>query len=127
MTRRKDIIFRIAAVEREFRAAALAVSALQERVRRDPGTIGTVAVTPADVRNCAANLEATYLVRMFAVFEEALRDVWASAFARRTRPKTVDLLDGCAAHQHVADRDRVTHTGCASTGTICYTARRRNP
>ena len=100
---RKDVIARIGEVERQHRAAALALARLDDEARRDPTVLGGATIDPADVRACRAGLEATYLARLFAVFESQLRDVWESAFARATHPKMTDLLDGCAARQNVPD------------------------
>jgi hypothetical protein len=46
---------------------------------------------------CLRNLERTYFVRLFALFEESLRDVWEKSFGKTTSPKCVHLLKGCAA------------------------------
>jgi len=40
-------------------------------------------LTPSHLRGCAARLELTYLLRLFAEFEAVLRDYWASV---RPRP-----------------------------------------
>jgi hypothetical protein len=66
-------------------------------------------------------------VRLFAVFEEGLRDIWVTAFGKTTNPKTFDLLQGCGARQHVkhddianahlvrAYRNRIVHGGDADS------------
>jgi len=45
------------------------------RASVDPTLLDAAKVIHTHLRACRNNLEVTYLVRMFAVFEEALRDV----------------------------------------------------
>jgi hypothetical protein len=104
---RKQVLESMAGVEREYRVAARGVDRLLQQSQSDPTVLGDAAVMPADVRRCLDNLENTYLVRLFAVFEESLREVWAAAFAKTTYPKTKQLLDGCAARQHVRHDDLI--------------------
>ena len=107
---RKDVIQRLGAVEGEWRAATVAVSRLRHHSQNDPGVLVAATVTPADVRACLANLEPTYLVRMFAVFEESLRDIWRIVYGRKTRPETYSLIQRCAARQHIpADEIDAVH------------------
>ena len=94
----------MAGVEREYRVAARGVERLQQQSRADPSALDP-SVAPIDVRRCLENLENTYLMRLFAVFEESLREVWAVGFSKTTYPKTQHLLDGCAARQHVRHDD----------------------
>jgi hypothetical protein len=54
-----------------------------------------------NARDWARNLEATYLVRLFAVFEQALRDYWSKSLKRTTHPKTEDLINSIAARRRV--------------------------
>jgi hypothetical protein len=65
---RKDVILKLGDVEREFRAAALAVAQLLQRSLDDPTLLRSASVVNADVRACRDNSEMTYLVRMLAVF-----------------------------------------------------------
>jgi hypothetical protein len=98
---RKEILLRMAAIEQEWRAATLAVAELARRALDDPTSLRAATVTHADVRACLANLQPTYLVRMFASFEEALREVWRRVYARTTRPETYVLIQRCAVRQNV--------------------------
>src|SRR5437868_14584300 len=43
---------------------------------------------PSHLRDCATNLELTYVVRLFAEFEAILRDFWAVVRARRRCRRT---------------------------------------
>ena len=64
---------RLEAIETEHRVAALSVEALRTRVRADPARLQRERLTFADVDACFGNLEATYLIRLFAEFEVPLR------------------------------------------------------
>ena len=96
----KQVVLRIGAVEGEHRAAALAVRDLLVRSADDPTVLGSGEVTHADLRACRMNLEQTYLVRMFAVFEEALRDVRRIVYGRSGAIHAYSLLQQCASRQH---------------------------
>jgi hypothetical protein len=49
-----------------------------------------------DIRACYDDLECTYLIRIFAVFEMALREFWTSAMGRRSRPTARQFMDAVA-------------------------------
>ena len=104
---RKKVILTLTSVEREYRVARLAVSDLLERATNNPTILYAQGVVNSDVRACRANSEITYLVRMFAVFEEALRDVRRTMYRKNTAIKTYDLLQQCAARQGVPDHLRM--------------------
>jgi len=117
-------------VEREFRAAALAVGRLAKDMLPDPTILGMANVVPADVRACGAGLEDTYLVRMFAVFEEALREVRRVVYGRAGPVQTYVLLNQCASRQKIKSddlenahrvrefRNTIVHGGDASPVTV---------
>lgn len=60
-------------VEGEYRAARIAVDRLKSQVAADAGLLGYDDRTRAYLRDAGRNLEETYLVRLFAAFEAALR------------------------------------------------------
>jgi hypothetical protein len=70
-------------------------------LRRNPSALAGYELRPKDFLNFQSNLEATYLLRLFAEFESALRSVW-SGIGKTTQPKTSDVLDGLAARRTVA-------------------------
>jgi hypothetical protein len=89
-----DWLTRIKAVERDYSAARFAIDRLWESARSDPTVLRGV----LDVRHLAqagSGLEATYFIRLFAVFEGGLRDFWQVLKPGRT-PRTEHLLDGLA-------------------------------
>jgi hypothetical protein len=93
-------IDRIRSAEREYKAAVAAAEALDEVWRGAPGRfLGEFA--DADKVNFKRNLQATYFLRIFAVFEQALRDIWAKNLRRKTRPATEQLIDRIAARLHI--------------------------
>jgi hypothetical protein len=62
-------------------------------------------ITRHNIRQCAANLEITYLVRLFAEFEAILRDYFVSGWKRRTRPQMERLMDSIGTHCNVIAND----------------------
>jgi len=54
-----------------------------------------------DICACHDDLERTYLVRMFAVFEVALRGFWRRGVGRRSHPHVSQLMDSVASRCHM--------------------------
>jgi hypothetical protein len=100
---RKEIVNAMKAVEREHAVAAHAIQMLQTRL--EMGEALPVALGLPDVRRCAEQLERTYYIRLFAVFEEALREIWKRAWNKSTYPKTIDLINGSASRKRVKSDD----------------------
>ena len=96
MTRKQRRMERIRAVEREYLVALVAARGLDERLRADPSALVAERLEFADYRNFRDNLEATYLIRLFAEFEAGLREAWELAFRRTTGPSVRDLIDSLA-------------------------------
>jgi len=105
---RKEVILKLGAIEREYRAVALAVQRLLQQADRDPNVLGSARITHFDVRACAAALESTYIVRLFAVFEDALRDVRRRAYRKRGPIQAEALLAQCASRQRVREGDVIS-------------------
>ncbi len=103
--RRKEVIEQIGHVEAEWTAAARAVALLVERISIDPTALPPGVQRAALVR-CKVSLEATYLIRLFAVFESALRGLWQHGYQKPTSPKAEDLINGCASRAKVPDHAR---------------------
>ena len=70
--RRFDWHERVKAVENEYRTVRIAVDRLMSAVAHDPTVLGDDP-RPANLGVADRNLEGTYLVRLFAEFESALR------------------------------------------------------
>jgi hypothetical protein len=92
MIKRQQRLQRIANVAQEFLAAMTAANWLRERQEADPSFgrhHGWEAKAGIDFCD---NMEATYIVRMYAEFEAGLRDNWMTHFKRDTYPKMVQLV-----------------------------------
>ena len=103
MTRKQQRMERIRAVEREYLVALVAARGLDERFRTDPSALVAERLEFADHRNFRDNLEATYLIRLFAEFEAGLREAWEFAFRRTTVPSVRDLIDSLHAQCSITD------------------------
>lgn len=107
---RKDIVTRITAVEREHRVAQFAIASLLQRSAADPTILADQNLSNADARSCRENIEKTYFVRIFAVFEEGLRDIRKTLYGKRGAIMTYDLVQQCASRQRVPhDQLRKAH------------------
>lgn len=95
---------RIKAVEREFHAARFAIDRLVDAARRD-ATLLRDKFAPSDITSASDNLEATYVIRLFAAFETALRLYWPTIRNRPVPGRTRDLLDAIAAARHISHAD----------------------
>lgn len=101
--RRYDWHARIAGVELEFVAARAAADALICGLER--GDIARPRNPDAwDVPGMSANLEGTYLIRLFAAFEAGLRSYWG--VVRGTEPQARDLIEAVGAKRSVPPADR---------------------
>lgn len=71
--RRFDWDEHIKDVENEYRATRVAVDRLRGQLVASPDLLDSDDITRKQLRNADRNLEGTYLVRLFAAFEAALR------------------------------------------------------
>ena len=63
-------------VEREYYAARTGAARLHGAAARDAAVLHGTGLRPRDVRDCLDRLESTYVIRLFAEFEAALRRYW---------------------------------------------------
>jgi hypothetical protein len=98
--RRSDWHERIKAVEREFWSARRAIDRLSADVARDASALGE-GPSPRDLRSANENLEGTYLIRMFAVFESGVRSFWR-AMRPRARTQAEVLLDRVGGNRSIS-------------------------
>lgn len=103
MTRNQRRMERIRAIEREYRVALVAAGDLGERLRADLSALDAEGLEFVDYRNFREDLEATYLIRLFAEFEAGLREAWELAFRRTTVPSGRDLIDSIHAQRLLPD------------------------
>lgn len=93
-----DAFEKLAAAHLDWRAATFAVGRTLDHASADP-TILTAAPAPrieeplelSHLRGCAARLEPTYVVRLFAEFEYVLRDFLAAA-RPSPRPRRTNMI-----------------------------------
>jgi hypothetical protein len=135
LPKRDAWLTQIKAVEREHSTTRLATDRLLEAARRDPTVLRRI-LEPRDISEASANLEATYLIRLFAVFESGLRQFWQAVRPHR-RPRTEHLLDGVAsargipsellvnAHAVRAYRNTLVHEQAEDVHSLTITAARR--
>lgn len=84
----------IKGAEAEHRVAQVAVASYQAAGGSRPAVLVRDGVEPEQIARCRVRLEGTYVVRVFAEFEAALRDAWARV--RTTRPDMKPLIDSVA-------------------------------
>jgi hypothetical protein len=90
-------IGRIKDVEQEFRVGRLAARLLRDHLRVNPVALAAERLRHRDAAKFQANLEQTYLVRLYAEFEAGLREAWRVVYGRTTFPKMEVLIDRVAA------------------------------
>jgi hypothetical protein len=106
MTRKQRRMERIRAIEREYLVALVAADGLDRRLDADPSALDAEGLERADDRRFREDLEATYLIRLFAEFEAGLREAWELAFRRATVPSVRDLIDSICAQRLLSDEWR---------------------
>jgi hypothetical protein len=94
---------RIKAVEREYVAMRQAADRFLKAAQADP-TILQQKLRHGEIVSASKNLEATYLIRLFAEFETGARQYWNTQ--SDAYPKSVDLLNGLAARRGIPDTQR---------------------
>ena len=99
----RQIFFKsIKGAQEEWRVAALAVGRLYNQAKTDPSVLRRKheILSITHIKNCLDHLEATYIVRLFAEFEAALRTYWRSAGKQR-RTHTRHLIDKTASRHYI--------------------------
>jgi hypothetical protein len=94
--KRQQRIARIAAVAKEYLAARSAAHLLLVQLRADPNYGSGQGWEAGDGAAFNKNLDATYLIRLFAEFEAGLRDYWANHLGRTTHPPISHLMQSVA-------------------------------
>jgi hypothetical protein len=92
----------------EFKAARLAVSRLTEQVNADANIVVGQTAVREHLSSAHANLEGTYIVRIFAAFEAALRSYDRSRFHDPDREtKAATMIDQLGALDHIRVRNDI--------------------
>jgi len=98
-----EIIEQIRSCESMCEAGKAATAHFWEVCLSDPTRIpATGNFRMRDIRACHDDLERTYLVRMFAIFEMILREFWQRVARKRSHPPVNQLLDRIAVRCHVS-------------------------
>jgi hypothetical protein len=102
--KREALFNRIRDAEGEFRVATIAVAALKDQLYRNPSALQQAGLSPSNIADCFGNLEATYIVRIFAEFEAALRTYWRQVRGPSYRPRihVRDLIDKVAGRHNAS-------------------------
>ena len=93
MIKRQLRIVRINAVLQEYLAANTSAELLKEQTRSDPSYGNKRGWNPKAGIDFIINLEATYIIRIYAEFEAGLRDYSLTFRRKDTRPTMVQLLN----------------------------------
>ena len=96
MNRREAYINKIETAYHEYLAASIAIELLEIRLRADPSFFTGRELRSRIARELRENLEGTYLIRLFAVFEAGLRDAWLNNWHRNKEPPVSTLIDAIA-------------------------------
>jgi hypothetical protein len=104
MNKRQEWIGRIKEVELEYLAVSEGLTLLIDAVRsKERFLVGRL--NQSHLQTAWENLEDTYFIRLYAVFEAGLRDAWRNVFRRRSRPRMEDLLNSMAALRSIPQTD----------------------
>ena len=94
-------IKRIKDVEKEYQVAIIARGVLGAELDKNPSTLRKEGLTRADFDGFTNNLQATYLIRIFAEFESGLREYWKALSKKKTRPQVSDLIKSISSKRKV--------------------------
>jgi hypothetical protein len=103
MKRRDWRIEQIRAIERELKVLHVASAILQKQLLADPSLLQQNGLEKRDYASALENLDATYLIRLFAEFETGLREAWKRACKKDTHPRMMDLLQAFAARYSIPE------------------------
>ncbi len=101
--KREERIERLSNAWGEYLVASSATSLLEGLVRLDPSHGSAAGWRVRDLKSWRSNLEATFLIRMYAEFEAGLRDVWRGYYRQTTRPPMKDLLDAISTRRIIPE------------------------
>jgi hypothetical protein len=99
LRRRLDWIDAIHDVQREYFAMELGSEYLRNAVKEDPKILWRDPRAEW-VDKARDNLQETYLVRLYAVFENGLRNSWINSI-RETEPPMRQLVDAVSSHRKI--------------------------
>jgi hypothetical protein len=98
--KRQIRIRRIASVLDEYFAANTAAELLKVQIKANPNYGDANGWKPKGGQDFVDNLEATYIIRIYAEFEASLRDYWLTHLGQTTRPKMFQLVRHAVPNQN---------------------------
>ena len=101
MSQRADRFIRIQQVEREYLYARMAIALLEEHINEATDFARERELSLPEFHALDRNLEKTYIIRLYAEFESALRAYWADWLRRTSHPRMHEMLYSLAAQHHV--------------------------
>jgi hypothetical protein len=104
MIKRQQRIEWIVAVAKEYLAAKSAANLLGSQLHIEPHFGRDQGWDARDGAAFDANLESTYIIRLYAEFESGLRDYWGNHLNRHTHPPMIQLLQLLADQRISIDR-----------------------
>ena len=99
MIKRQQRIHWITAVLQEYLAASTASDLLTDQTRTNPEYGWDKGWEPRAGQAFADNLDATYILRIYAEFEAAIRDYWLTYLGHTTRPPMFQLVNTAIPNQ----------------------------
>ena len=92
----------------EYKVASVAVARLQTQLNADPTTVADETGVREHLALAQANLEGTYIIRMFAAFEAALRSYDRSLFDDADREtKAATMIDQLGSKKRLKVRSQI--------------------
>lgn len=85
-------IVRIKAIEKEHQVALVARDTLSMILKKHPSRLTDHGLEQAHLDAFRDNLDATYLIRVFAEFETGLRDYWKQLPKKRPNARVSDMI-----------------------------------
>ncbi len=95
--RLKDIFAQMDAVATELRICKLGGERLRRDINRDHSIAQSLNLGRSEIGRTIERLDHTFIVRLFAVFEWALRELWENLLRRTSEPPIRDLIDAIVA------------------------------
>jgi hypothetical protein len=120
---------RIKGVEYEYLATHLGLVRLEAAARSEPAILESVGGLRS-LSNAILNVEATYLCRMFAEFENAIQSLWVTIRKNGRRLRAMVLIDRIGSHRKIAPdliervhrvreyRNRLVHESESDAGPV---------
>ena len=101
---RLEWLLRMKEVEKEHTASKIAMDRFRSQAELDPTVLRGVGFP--DIGRASENLEGTYVIRLFAEFEAALRTYWSTYKLKKPPGRAIVLIDRVASTARI---DPISH------------------